>query len=95
MSFTLTEKAARWLKRELQLDHGDYVRFYVRYGGMNGPGNGFSLGVNVTKPVQVGEKTVVDDTTFFVEQDDVWFLQEYDLIIQYNDKADDIEFVYK
>lgn len=94
MPFTLTEDAARWLKRELKVDSGDYVRFYVRYGGMNGPGNGFSLGVHVTPPSQIGEKTVVDGVTFYVEQDDMWFFHDQALTVQHNKETDDIEFVY-
>lgn len=94
MSFTLTKKAADWFKREFQLNAGDYVRFYVRYGGMNGPGNGFSLGVSVTPPVNIGEKTVVDDITFYVEQDDLWICKEAPLTIRHNEKTDEIEFIY-
>lgn len=95
MSFTVTEAAAQWYKQEMQLEAGDYVRFYVRYGGTNGPGNGFSLGVSVIHPVAVGEQVERDGITFFIEQDDMWFLQDAYLIIQQNDKTEEIEFVYE
>jgi len=61
MSFTLTKEAADWFKREFQINAGDYVWFYVRYSGMNGPGNGFSPGVSLTPSVNIGEKALMDD----------------------------------
>lgn len=95
MSFTLTEAAAELYKQEMQLKAGDYVRFYVRYGGTNGPGNGFSLGISVIKPVMIGEQVERDGITFFIERDELWFLQDTDLTIQRNDTTEEIEFVYE
>lgn len=95
VSFTLTERAARWFKREMQLQPGDHVKFYVRYGGMNGPGNGFSLGVSAANPVHIGEKVVIDGITFFMERDDLWYLEDYDVIIKHNEQTNDIEYVYQ
>lgn len=95
MSFTLTDAAAVWYKREMQLKDGDYVRFYVRYGGTNGPGNGFSLGVSTIKPVHIGEKVVVDGVTFFIEQDEMWYFEDVELTVQQSGNEDEVEFVYK
>lgn len=95
VSFTLTETAARWFMREMQLQPGDHVKFYVRYGGMNGPGNGFSLGVRAADPVHMGEKVVIDGITFFMEQDDLWYLEDHHVTIKHNEQTDDIEYVYR
>lgn len=95
MAFTLTKAAAELYKQEMHLKAGDYVRFYVRYGGTNGPGNGFSLGVSLINPETIGEKIEQDGITFFIEQDDMWFLQDTDLTVQRNADSEEIEFVYE
>jgi uncharacterized protein YneR len=38
------EKAASWYIDELQLEKGDSVQFFVRYGGCSNVQKGFSLG---------------------------------------------------
>lgn len=95
MSFNVTEAAAQRYKQEMQLEQGDYVRFYVRYGGTNGPGNGFSLGIRIIHPMAIGEQVEREGITFFIEQDDMWFLQDADLIVQHNAKTEEIEFIYE
>lgn len=95
MRFTLTKAAAELYKQEMQLQAGDYVRFFVRYGGTNGPGNGFSFGVGISNPMMIGEKVESDGITFFIEREDLWLLQDADLTVQKNEKTGEIEFIYK
>ncbi len=58
---------------------GDTIRVYPRYGG-GGP-NPFTFGIAKQEPRYVGVSEIKQDVTFFMEQDDVWFLEGKSLLI--------------
>lgn len=41
MNMTINEDALNWYKEELDLESGDQVRFFVRYGGCSNVQKGF------------------------------------------------------
>lgn len=93
MKLTMNENAAKWYIDELNLNQGDYVRFFVRYGG-TGIVSGFSLGVSNEAPVNPGIQTELNGVTFYVEEKDLWYFDEYDLNVKYNEKYSEPEFDY-
>lgn len=45
MEIRLSEKALTWFKQEMEVEKGDFIRFYARYGGSSPFHEGFSLGM--------------------------------------------------
>ncbi|CAM4011308.1 HesB/YadR/YfhF family protein [Lederbergia lenta] len=95
MNITLTDKALEWFKDEMLLKKGDFVRFYVRYGGSSPIQEGFSLGVNKEEPMEVGVSHEQDGVIYFVEERDTWYFDKYDLFVDYDEKTDGPSYEYK
>ncbi|WP_067839507.1 HesB/YadR/YfhF family protein [Amphibacillus sediminis] len=94
MEITLSQPAVNWLINELDLTNGDYLRFFVRYGGHGGEQAGFSLGMTQNDlPVEPLTKTIIEGITFFIEKKDGWYFNQKNLHIKYSRKKDEIEFI--
>lgn len=91
----VTKEAALWFKKELGLQEGEAVRLFARYsaGGQIHPG--FSLGIQSDKPVSPGISVMEVGITFFMEEQDKWYLEGYRLKVTYNATEDDIEYRYE
>lgn len=83
-----------WYKEELALSAGACIRFFVRYGGHSSIQSGFSLGISKDHPVHPIVSIEQDGLTFFIEESDLWFFDGHDLIIQFNEKLGEPEFLY-
>jgi uncharacterized protein YneR len=92
MKLMVTEQAFDWLKRELNLQAGDSVRLFVRYGGCGGVHAGFSLGIHKEKHKKCGLEHTLHNIRFFMEQEDVWYLDGRDLIVDYDPETDEIRY---
>lgn len=95
MKINISEAALTWFKKEMQVKDKDYIRFFARYGGCGTVQSGFSLGINKEKPKELGASTEIDGITFFIEKDDLWYFDQYDLSVTYNEAKDEIEFDYE
>lgn len=95
MKLGINESAMNWFKKEMGIQSGDFVRFYARYGGFSTQHPSFSLGVSKELPNQMGTHTVMDGVTFYVEHDDMWYLDNVDLMVDYNKEKDELLFDYK
>lgn len=95
MQIHLTDKAAEWFHNEMFLEKGDYVRFYVRYGGSSPIQHGFSLGVNKETPIDVGVLHERNGIKYFIETRDTWYFDGHDLYVDYNEKLDEPSYEYK
>lgn len=91
----VTHEAAEWFKQELEIKAGQAIRFFARYsaGGKLHPG--FSLGIDIDKPVSPGIAAEVDGITFYMEDWDMWYLDGYHLNVSYNQGLSDIEYEYE
>lgn len=95
MNIKISNEAAAWYKQELDLKSGDYVRFFARYGGCSTVQSGFSLGVaKDSESNDIGVKTELDGITFYIEEKDLWYFDEHDLIIEFNQNYKEPEFKY-
>jgi uncharacterized protein YneR len=94
MNIRIDHDAAAWYKEELGLANGDFVRFYVRYGGFSTVQSGFSLGVSNDEPVDISVKTDKDGITFYIEEKDVWYFDNHDLIINFQLEYNEPVFKY-
>lgn len=96
MKITINEKAVSWYKNELYLEDGASIRFFARYGGQSPLHKGFSLGLSTNDtPYEAGAEQTADGITFFIEENDLWFFDEHDLVIGYNEKLEEPEYRYE
>lgn len=94
MDITITRPAVKWMKEELNVESGDSVRFYVRYGGSPQLYPGFSMGIALDKPERPAVKTEEEGLTFFVEDADSWYLRAHNLHVSFSRKHNTIIFEY-
>lgn len=93
MSLKVSKEAAAWYKEEMDLNDGDYIQFYVKlYGGIPTVHPNYSLGVSVGKTDHIGISDTVDGITFFFDDDDAWFLDDFEMEIV--KKGDEVDFLF-
>jgi uncharacterized protein YneR len=95
LNIQIDSKSAAWYKEELNLNTGDFVRFYVRYGGHSTIQSGFSLGISKDEPFDIGVKVNIDGITYFIEEKDLWYFEEHDLLVECNSDYNEPVFHYK
>ncbi|PRO66284.1 HesB/YadR/YfhF family protein [Alkalicoccus urumqiensis] len=96
MKLTITEEAASWFKDQVELDEGDTIKFYAKYGGSSPIQSGFSLAFTPFEtPDNPGVKTETSGITFFVEETDMWYFDGHDLTIRYNEDKEEIDYDYE
>lgn len=93
MKIALDKEALNWFKREFDLNRGDTVRFFARYGGETTIHPGFSLGVSLDSPVKAAVSTELDGILFYVENEDVWYLDGQDLMVLFDEPDDSIAYI--
>jgi len=94
LKITIDNKAADWYINELQLEKGDMVQFFVRYGGCSNVQKGFSLGVVKQSPEEIGSSVESKGITFFVENRDLWYFDEHDLHVDLDEDGEEPVFHY-
>lgn len=93
MGFKVSSEAAKWYKEEMDLQDGDFVQFYVKlYGGIPTVHPNYSLGMSLGKEGTIAIQDEVEGITFYFNDKDSWFLEEYDLAIEA--KNDDVDFIF-
>jgi uncharacterized protein YneR len=95
MNIVVTKPALQYYKREMDVKSGEFVRFFVRLGGCSTVQSGFSLGVTVKEPKEIGVSELIEEITFYIEESDLWFFDGHDLKVKYSRNKDEIEFEYK
>ena len=95
MKIVITDEAFKWFKEQMEVERGDYVRFYARYGGSSPFHEGFSLGMNRETPHEIGVETIVDEVHFYIEKADEWFFNGHDLYVLVNQTLDELAYDYK
>lgn len=95
MELIVHDQATDWYKQELDLQPGDAVRFFVRYGGCSTVQKGFSLGVVKEELSDVGISTENQGITFFIKDQDLWYFEDNNLIVEYDEKLGEAGFHYK
>lgn len=93
MKLVVEQPAARWYKTELGLADGDAIRIFVRLGGCGSVHPGLSLGIMKDVPRNAGLSEVVEGVTFYIEEDNIWYLDNKDLRISFDEKNEEIRMV--
>lgn len=95
MKIIVSDEALQWFKEEMEVEAGDTIRFYARYGGCSPFHEGFSLGMNREQPLEVGVKTTLHDISFYIEEKDLWFFNEHNLIVDIDQTFDELKYRYE
>ncbi|GAB6989021.1 HesB/YadR/YfhF family protein [Paenibacillus pini] len=95
MNIRISKDAARWYIKELGLQEGSFLRFFPRYSSGGGLHPGFSLGISEEPAERPFLQENVEGVNFYMEEQDVWYLREYDLVVNYLQTYDDIDYVYE
>ena len=95
MEIRLSEKALNWFKQEMEVEKGDFIRFYARYGGSSPFHEGFSLGMTRAQPHEIGTETVVGNIHFYIEKTDEWFFNGHHLVVDVADSSDELTYSYE
>lgn len=95
MKIIISEEALSWFKNEMEVEEGDSIRFFARYGGSSPFHEAFSLGMNREEPHDIGVETVIDGIHFYIEKDDEWFFNNHDLYVSVNLDTDELLYQYQ
>ncbi|MFD0962013.1 HesB/YadR/YfhF family protein [Paenibacillus chungangensis] len=90
MKLTVEQAAAKWYKDGMELRDGDHLRIFVRLGGCGSVHPGLSLGVMKDDPLRPGLSQRVEGITFYMEEDNLWYLDNKELRISFDDKHEEI-----
>lgn len=95
MEMTISDAALKWFKEDISVKNGDTVRFYPMFYGTSAVQEKYSLGFSThDEPIQIHTSQKVGDIEFYVEEDDIWFFNGHNLIVDYNPNKDELEYQY-
>ena len=91
MKLTVEQAAARWYKEQMELSDGDSVRIFIRLGGCGSVHPGLSLGIAKDEPRKPGLIQQTEGITFYMEEDNVWYVDNKELRISFDDRYEEIK----
>jgi uncharacterized protein YneR len=94
MNITISKDAHKWFKEEMNMSHNESIRFYVRYGGYSPIHEGFSLGISKEEPEEPAITESFDGITYFIEDRDKWYLDGYDMNVEYDENLKEPKYSY-
>ncbi|OKL36794.1 HesB/YadR/YfhF family protein [Domibacillus mangrovi] len=89
MKIELNNLAKKWFEEEMYAVKGDFIRFYVRYGGSSPLHDGFSLGISKEEPIEAAVTAIYNDVTYFVEDKDLWYFDGHHLVVDFDEQLDE------
>ncbi|AQP53061.1 hypothetical protein CBF34_02905 [Vagococcus penaei] len=93
MKLDISNDAHNWYVNELELEKGDSLRIYGKYGGATNVHVGLSTGITVTAPTKPAYSVEKDGITYYIEETDAWFFDDYVLKIEL--EHDEPTYVYQ
>jgi uncharacterized protein YneR len=87
------QPAARWYKTEMGLVDGDFIRIFIRLGGCGSVHPGLSLGITKDEPRSIGLSEDVDGVTYYIEEDNLWYLDNKSLRISFDETYEEIKMI--
>lgn len=94
MEIKLSNEAINWFKEEMEVENGDFIRFYARYGGSSPFHEGFSLGMNREQPHEIGIEAIVENIHFYIEKSDEWFFNDHNLVVDMDQDSEELNYSY-
>ncbi len=87
-------EAHDWFKEELDLKAGEALHFFGKYGGNTAVHTGFSVGMEIGRPVDPIADLDVQGITYFIEEADEWFFSGYDLEVSFDQERGEPVFLF-
>ncbi|WP_432355538.1 HesB/YadR/YfhF family protein [Sporosarcina sp. A2] len=94
MNIHISQEAAQWFVDEMDVEAGNAIRFFARYGGSSPLHEGFSLGVISEHPDEVAVETSIGDVRYYIETRDLWYFDGHDLHIGVNPDLGELKYDY-
>lgn len=95
MNIIISDQAMTWFKEEMEVQEGESIRFFPRYGGSSPLHEGFSLGVTKVDPDEVAIELNKEGVRYYVEDRDQWFFDGHDLHVEVDPKLQELSYSYK
>src|SRR4051812_18547833 len=92
MIISIDEKAANWFTNEFQINT---VRMFPQYDGFGEKNKGFSLAFSAEAPSNIGFTKEINGICFYVEGNDVWFFEDTETCLSYNEEVKEIQIAFK
>ncbi|SET15477.1 Uncharacterized protein YneR [Oceanobacillus limi] len=94
MGLHVKEEAANWFIEEMDLEQGDFVQFFLKiYGGIPTIYPNYFLGMSYGKHGDIHVKDEVEGITFYLNEEDSWILEEYDLeVVKFEEEEVEFKF---
>ncbi|WP_025784509.1 HesB/YadR/YfhF family protein [Sporosarcina sp. D27] len=94
MNIRISNEATQWFDEEMDVEAGDSIRFFARYGGSSPLHEGFSLGVIREQPDEVAVETILNDVRYYIETRDLWYFDGHDLQVGVNEDLGELQYDY-
>lgn len=94
MNIRISNEAAQWFIEEMDVETGDSIRFFARYGGSSPLHEGFSLGVIREQPDEAAVETILNGVRYYVETRDLWYFDGHDLHVDVNRDLEELQYDY-
>lgn len=91
MKINVTEEALQFFKGEMEVEAGQTVRLFAKYGGSTDLTHGFSVGVITEDVDNAAVETEADGIRFVVAEQDEWLFQGQDVNVEI--RGDEVVFV--
>lgn len=95
MKIAISNDAIEWFEEEMDVQPGESIQFFARYGGASPLHDGFSLGVRKEEPDEIGIETVQDGVRYYIESRDMWFFMDHDLRVTIDPKRQELQYAYE
>ncbi|MFS0575035.1 HesB/YadR/YfhF family protein [Sporosarcina sp. 179-K 3D1 HS] len=95
MKIILSDDALTWFEEEMDVESGDSVKFFARYGGASPLHQGFSLGITKEEPDEIAVESEHKGVRYYIEQRDQWFFVEHDLHVNVDPKLNELVYSYE
>jgi len=95
MLISIDERALAWFHNEFDSKKPLSIRMFPQYAGLGEKHKGYSLAFSAETPTNIGYTQEINGITFFVEGNDVWFFEDTEMVLSFNDQIDEINISFK
>lgn len=95
MKIALSNEAIEWFEEEMDVQQGESIQFFARYGGSSPLHDGFSLGVRKEEPDEISVETIHDGVRYYIESRDAWFFMDHDLHVTVDPNLQELQYAYE
>lgn len=95
MKIVISNEAIRWFQEEMDVESGDSIQFFARYGGCSPLHEGFSIGLRKAEPDDIAVEMEQAGVRFYIEERDKWFFAEHDLHVNVDQDVNELVYTYE